>query len=143
MAQMRVLLIAADFYGDLAAAMIEGASAWLDEQGVAHETVRVPGALEIPGAIVQAELGEAGFDGYVALGCVIRGETTHYDYVCGESARGLMELSLAGVAVGNGILTTENRDQAWVRAKDKNKGKDAAQACLSIINLRKRFEGEA
>mgnify|MGYP001295672626 CR=1 FL=1 len=96
-------------------------------QGNGHD-VEVPGALEIPGAITQAELTDAGYDGYIALGCVIRGETTHYDYVCGESARGLMDLSREGVPVGNGILTVENRAQAMVRAVDKNKGADAAEA---------------
>ena len=107
--------------------------------GATAELVEVPGALEIPGAIVQAEIAEADFDGYVALGCVIRGETTHYDYVCTESARGLMELNLNGVIAGNGILTVENRTQALKRAVDKNKGADAANAALALIALRDRF----
>lgn len=143
MSAPNILIIAGAFYRDIAEPMIAGATAALTEAGATVTTVEVPGALEIPGAIVQAELGETVFDGYVALGCVIRGETSHYDYVCGESARGLMSLSLEGLAVGNGILTVENRDQAMVRAVDKNKGKDAADACLSIIALRKKFGSAA
>ena len=83
------------------------------------------------------------YDGYVALGCVIRGETTHYDYVCTESARGLMDLNLGGVICGNGILTVENRDQAIKRAVDKKKGADAANAALALIALRDKFGAEA
>tara|TARA_R110000868_G_scaffold57930_3_gene178689 strand:+ start:12099 stop:12530 length:432 start_codon:yes stop_codon:yes gene_type:complete len=139
MSQRRVLIIAATFYRDIADALIAGASEALTAAGASFEIVEVPGALEIPGAITQAVLGEAGFDGYVALGCVIRGETTHYDYVCSESARGLMDLSLRGIPLGNGILTVENRDQALKRAIDKNKGADVAGACLALIALRDRF----
>ncbi|SDL95749.1 6,7-dimethyl-8-ribityllumazine synthase [Maricaulis salignorans] len=139
MSQPRILIIAASFYRDIADALVTGASQSLTKAGASFEIVEVPGALEIPGAITQAVLGEAGFDGYVALGCVIRGETTHYDYVCSESARGLMDLSLRGVAVGNGILTVENRDQALKRAIDKDKGADVAGACLALIALRDRF----
>ncbi|WP_417483845.1 6,7-dimethyl-8-ribityllumazine synthase [Maricaulis salignorans] len=139
MSQPRILIIAASFYRDIADALVTGASQALTKAGASFEIVEVPGALEIPGAITQAVLGEAGFDGYVALGCVIRGETTHYDYVCSESARGLMDLSLRGVAVGNGILTVENRDQALKRAIDKDKGADVAGACLALIALRDRF----
>ena len=139
MSQPRILIIAANFYRDIADALVTGASQALTKAGASFEIVEVPGALEIPGAITQAVLGEAGFDGYVALGCVIRGETTHYDYVCSESARGLMDLSLRGVAVGNGILTVENRDQALKRAIDKDKGADVAGACLALIALRDRF----
>lgn len=143
MSGYRILIIAGAFYRDIADPMIKGASEALGEAGCSFEVVEVPGALEIPGAITQAELTDAGYDGYIALGCVIRGETTHYDYVCGESARGLMDLSLEGVPVGNGILTVENRAQAMVRAVEKNKGADAAEACLSILQLRDRFRGEA
>ncbi|WP_417476285.1 6,7-dimethyl-8-ribityllumazine synthase [Maricaulis sp.] len=139
MSQPRILIIAASFYRDIADALVTGASQALTKAGASFEIVEVPGALEIPGAITQAVLGEAGFDGYVALGCVIRGETTHYDYVCSESARGLMDISLRGVAVGNGILTVENRDQALKRAIDKDKGADVAGACLALIALRDRF----
>jgi len=139
----RILIIAGSFYKDIAAPMIEGASKALTSAKAEFDVVEVPGALEIPGAIVQAELAQAGYDGYVALGCVIRGETTHYDYVCGESARGLMDLSLGGVPVGNGVLTVENRDQAMVRAVDKDKGADAANACLALIGLKQKFESES
>ncbi|MEO1038047.1 MAG: 6,7-dimethyl-8-ribityllumazine synthase [Pseudomonadota bacterium] len=137
----RVLLIAAPFYEDITDQLLTGARAALDEAGAVHETLIVPGAFEIPGAIAMAEAGDAGFDAYVALGCVIRGETSHYDYVCGESARGLMELSLKGVALGYGILTTENILQARERAHidKKNKGKDVAEAALAMIAARQRF----
>lgn len=143
MAQSRILIIAGAFYRDIADPMVAGATAAIEAAGATCEVVEVPGALEIPGAVVQAELADAGFDGYVALGCVIRGETTHYDYVCGESARGLMELTLSGIPVGNGILTVENRDQAMARAVDKNKGADAAEACLALIALRDKFGSAA
>ncbi|WP_417481695.1 6,7-dimethyl-8-ribityllumazine synthase [Maricaulis sp.] len=139
MSQRRVLIVAATFYRDIADALIAGAIEALTAAGASFDLVEVPGALEIPGAITQAVLGEAGYDGYVALGCVIRGETTHYDYVCSESARGLMDLSLRGIPLGNGILTVENRDQALRRAIEKNKGADVAGACLALIALRDRF----
>lgn len=139
MTKRSILIVAATFYRDIADALITGASEALTAAGAGFEIVEVPGALEIPGAITQAVLGEAEFDGYVALGCVIRGETTHYDYVCSESARGLMDLSLRGVPVGNGILTVENRAQALKRAIEKNKGADVAGACLALIALRDRF----
>jgi 6,7-dimethyl-8-ribityllumazine synthase len=138
-----VLIVAGDFYRDIAQPMIDGASKALENANIPFEVITVPGALEIPGAIAQAELAGADYAGYVALGCVIRGETTHYDYVCGESARGLMELSLGGVPVGNGILTVESREQAMVRAVDKNKGADAAQACMALMALRTKFEKQA
>ena len=139
MSAPKLLIIAGTFYRDIADALIQGAQEAVAAAGAAADLVEVPGALEIPGAIVQAEIADAGYDGYVALGCVIRGETTHYDYVCGESARGLMELNLNGVIAGNGILTVENRDQAMVRAVDKKKGADATNAALSLIALRDKF----
>lgn len=139
MSAPKLLIVAGTFYRDIADALIKGAKEAAAAAGASAELVEVPGALEIPGAIVQAEMAEADFDGYVALGCVIRGETTHYDYVCTESARGLMELNLGGVIAGNGILTVENRAQALKRAVDKNKGADAANAALSLIALRDRF----
>ena len=139
MSKPHLLIVEARFYDDMADALLEGAKFALDEAGATYDVITVPGALEIPGAIVQAEIAEADFDGYVALGCVIRGETTHYDYVCTESARGLMELNLNGVIAGNGILTVENRAQALKRAVDKNKGADAANAALALIALRDRF----
>lgn len=140
-AKPRILIIAAPFYEDISDELVKGAAAALDAAGAEHELLEVPGAFEIPGAIALAEAGDAPFDGYVALGCVIRGETSHYDYVCGESARGLMELSLKGVALGYGILTVENIRQARVRAHvdEKNKGRDAAEAALAMIAARERF----
>jgi 6,7-dimethyl-8-ribityllumazine synthase len=141
---IRVLIVDADFYRDLAAEMVRGAMAELDLRGISYDRVSVPGALEIPTAISIASKRVDGpaYDGYVALGCVIRGETSHYDVVCGESARGLTELALTrDLAIGNGILTVDNSDQAWVRAgvRGKNKGRDAVVACLSLVDLKVRY----
>jgi 6,7-dimethyl-8-ribityllumazine synthase len=133
----RVLIVVAPYYKEISDALLAGAKAALGDADV--EIAEVPGALEIPGAIASAVKSRTRFDGYVALGCVIRGETTHYDYVAGESARALMDLTLEGVALGNGILTVENREQAMKRAGDKDKGGDAARACLAMIALRERF----
>lgn len=136
------LIVEARFYADLADAQAEGAMAALDAAGASYERVTVPGALEIPAAIAFAHTGKTHFDGYVALGCVIRGETSHYDTVCNESARGIMDLTLAeNLAIGNGILTVENEEQAWARA-DKNrkdKGGGAANAALAMAALRKEL----
>ncbi len=138
-----VLIIEARFYDDIANELARGAVAELEGAGIAYERVAVPGALEIAPALAIAiannALGAKGrHGGCVALGCVIRGETSHYDIVASESARGLLDLSLAhGIAVGNGILTVDTRDQAWVRARvdGKNKGRDAAAACVSLMVL--------
>ncbi len=138
-----VLLIEARFYEDIANELARGALAELKSQGVAFERVSVPGALEIPVAlsiaIASNTIGPDGrHGGCVALGCVIRGETSHYDIVANESARALLDLGIAhGVPVGNGILTVDTRDQAWARAAvdEKNKGRDAVQACLALMNL--------
>lgn len=140
-AETRVLLIAAPFYEDITEQLVAGAKGACEAAGVTAEVVEVPGALEIPGAIALAEAGKSPYDAYVALGCVIRGETSHYDYVCGESARGLMDLSLSGVPVGNGILTVENIRQARARAHvdEKNKGGDAANAALAMLTLKRKF----
>lgn len=141
----RVLIVEARFYEDIADALVEGATAALEQAGAEVERVSVPGAFEIPGAIGFA-LSSGRYDGFVALGCVIRGETTHYDYVCGESARGLNDLALQrGACIGYGILTVENRDQAWARAAvDRgNKGAAAAEACLAMIDLKRRFSEQA
>ena len=140
-----ILIAEARFYDDIADELAAGAKAALDQAGATYETVEVPGAFEIPAALRMA-IESARFDGYVALGCVIRGETTHYAYVCGESARGLMARSTKhGIALGYGILTTENRDQAWARASraEKDKGAVAARACLDMIALRRAFVLEA
>lgn len=140
-AETRVLLIAAPFYEDITEQLVVGAQGVCEAAGVTAEVVEVPGALEIPAVIALSEQGKAPYDAYVALGCVIRGETSHFDYVCGESARGLMDLTLKGVPVGNGILTVENIKQARVRAHvdEKNKGGDAANAALALLNLKKKF----
>lgn len=138
-----VLIIEARFYEDIADELARGASAELESQGVAYERVKVPGALEIPVAlsiaIANNAVGPTGrHGGCVALGCVIRGETSHYDIVANESARALLDLGIVhGVPVGNGILTVDTRDQAWARAgiDKKNKGSDAVQACLALMNL--------
>jgi 6,7-dimethyl-8-ribityllumazine synthase len=136
-----VLVVVARFYDDIAEALLAGATAALDAAGATWETVDVPGAFELPAAIGLAH-GTGRFDGYVALGCVIRGETTHYDTVCAESARGLNRLAVdRGAALGYGVLTTETREQAWARAAVErgNKGADAVRACLSMIALKRRL----
>lgn len=136
------LLVEARFYAALTDSQVAGAIAALQDAGCSFERVSVPGALEIPAAIAMAHSGSRHFDGYVALGCVIRGETTHYDTVCAESARGLMDLALAqNMAIGNGILTVENKDQAWARADiaRKDKGGDAARAAIAMAAMRREF----
>jgi len=137
------LIVEARFYNELADALLEGAKAAFEAAGATFEVVTVPGALEIPAAIAMAsELKGDDYDGYVALGCVIRGETTHYEIVSGESARALMELSVAdGIALGNGILTVENEAQAWARARvsEQDKGGGAAIAAMTMAALRNRL----
>ena len=136
----KFLIVEARFYEGIADALLNGAVHALEEAGAAHEVVTVPGALEIPAAIgFAAEAG--GYDGYVALGCVIRGETYHFEVVASESARGLMALSLDGLAIGNGILTVENEAQARARARrtEKDKGGEAAKAALAMAALKARF----
>lgn len=135
-----LLIVEARFYDGLLDELGAGAREAIEAAGATHETVVVPGALEVPGAIAIAEESER-FDGYVALGVVIRGETTHYDLVSGESARGIMDLTLDGLAVGNGILTVETEEQAWARAKrsEMNKGAGAAQAALALIRLKRKY----
>ena len=138
------LIVEARFYNEITDAQVAGAIAALEASGASFERVSVPGALEIPGVIAMASNGSKHFDGYVALGCVIRGETSHYETVCNESARGLMDLSLAGeLAIGNGIITVENENQAWARADmgRKDKGGDAARAALAMAALKQGFSG--
>ena len=141
------MVVEARFYVDIADELYRGAMAVLEAGGATHERVTVPGAFEIPAAIAMAhDADPSRFDGYVALGCVIRGETTHYDYVCGESARGLQDLATnRGLALGYGILTVEDEAQAWARAAvdKKDKGADAAQACLQMIALKRRLVRES
>jgi 6,7-dimethyl-8-ribityllumazine synthase len=136
----RLLIVEARFYEHLNDLLLEGARAAIETAGHAHETVTVPGALEVPAAIaLAAETGR--YDGFVALGVVIRGETYHFEIVAGESARGIMALALDGLAIGNGILTVENEAQALARARpdEKDKGGEAAQAALAMMALRERF----
>tara|TARA_R110002020_G_scaffold7839_7_gene32384 strand:+ start:868 stop:1302 length:435 start_codon:yes stop_codon:yes gene_type:complete len=136
---MNILVIEARYYEGVSDALLEGALAVLQKAGATITKLTVPGALEIPHAIAYAEAGPQNFDGYVALGCVIRGETTHYDYVCQESARALMDLAVdKALVIGNGIVTVENEDQAWARAKSskKDKGGFAANAVLKMIRIR-------
>ena len=136
----KFLIVEARFYDHLNDLLIEGAKAALDEDGHRYEVVTVPGALEIPGAVAMAaETGR--YDGFVAIGVVIRGETYHFEVVSNESARGLMALSMDGIAIGNGILTVENEEQALVRARpdQKDKGGEAAKAAIAMLALRDRF----
>ena len=136
-----VLIVEARFYDELTDELCSGAREALDRAGATHETISVPGSLEVPAAIAIAE--DSGrFDGYVALGVVIRGETSHYEIVAGQSARGLMELSLDGLAIGNGILTVDTEAQAWARAgrKGHNKGAGAAEAALALIRLKQHMK---
>ena len=135
-----ILIVEARFYDHLNDLLLEGARAAIEEAGHRHETITVPGALEIPGAIAQASESDD-FDAFVALGVVIRGETYHFEIVAGESARGLMALSMDGVAIGNGILTVENEAQALARARrtEKDKGGEAAKAALAMLALKDRF----
>lgn len=137
----RILLVVAPYYRDIADALQRGAEAIAEEAGATLDRVFVPGAFEVPAAIMHAARSGA-YDGFVALGCVVRGETSHYDYVCGESARGLMDLSVReGLCIGYGILTVENLAQAEERAKPErgDKGGEATRACLAMIALKRRF----
>ncbi|WP_298190796.1 6,7-dimethyl-8-ribityllumazine synthase [Novosphingobium sp.] len=136
----KFLIVEARFYDHLNDMLVAGARAALEAEGHKVEVITVPGALEVPGAIVLAD--QSGqYDGYVAIGVVIRGETYHFEIVAGESARGVMALTMDGLAVGNGILTVENEAQALVRADpaQKDKGGEAAKAALALLALRTRF----
>lgn len=136
----RILIVEARFYAHLNDMLIAGARAALEAAGHEVEVITLPGALEIPGAIaVAAESGQ--YDGFVAIGVVIRGETYHFEIVAGESARALMALTMDGIAIGNGVLTVENEHQALVRADpaQKDKGGEAAKAALALLALQSRF----
>ena len=136
----RFLIVEARFYAHLNDLLLQGTRAALEEAGHSHETITVPGALEIPAAVAMAaETGR--YDGFVGLGVVIRGETYHFEVVSNESARALMALTLDGLPIGNGILTVENEAQALTRAKpdEKNKGGEAAKAALAMLALKERF----
>ena len=136
----RFLIVEARFYDHLNDMLVAGAKAALVQAGHEVEVVTVPGALEIPGAIALADQADR-YDGYVAIGVVIRGETYHFEIVAGESARGIMALTMDGLAIGNGILTVENEAQAIVRADpaQKDKGGEAAKAALALLKLRERW----
>lgn len=136
----KFLIVEARFYDHLNDLLIEGAAAALKAAGHSHEVITVPGALEIPGAIAMAA--ESGrYDGFVAIGVVIRGETYHFEIVSNESARGLMALTMDGIAIGNGILTVENEAQALTRARpqEKDKGGEAAKAAIRMLELGETF----
>jgi len=146
---IRILIVEARFYDDLADALLDGATQALSAFGAEYDVVTVPGALEIPAAIAFAEEGghrPAGkrYDGYVALGCVIRGETYHFEIVSDESARGIMDLTIGKrLCIGNGVLTTEDADQAWARARasEGDKGGGAARAALAMVALKQQLMG--
>jgi 6,7-dimethyl-8-ribityllumazine synthase len=140
-ASPRILLVVAPYYKHITDQMIEGARRYLDKEGATHEIVEVAGAFELPFAIATAH--EAGgYDGYIALGCVIRGETSHYDLICNEVARACQNLATdGGLVIGFGLLTVENEAQAVVRADptQKDKGGEAAKACIMNLKLARRF----
>lgn len=146
--QPHIMIALSRYYEDVAEQLLAGTLAVLEEAGASYELYEVPGAFEIPAAMATAMRspefsgGRRRFDGYIALGCVIRGETTHYDYVCGECARGLQDLAVRHcLALGFGVLTTENMDQAMARADVNrgNKGADAANACLRMVEFKRQF----
>ena len=137
---VKVLIVVSPYYQAIADGLLTGAKAELDAAGATYEVVEMPGALEIPTAIGISDR-RSNFDGYVALGCVIRGETTHYETVCNDSSRALQMLGLSGLCFGNGILTVENMSQAEVRAEPngQNKGGGAAAATLHLIALARKW----
>jgi len=138
----KILIVESRFYPEITDMLVRGAVLRLEQAGMEYERIEVPGAFEIPAAIRMA-IESGRYKGYIALGCVIRGETSHYDYVCGESARGLNDLALEFMApIGYGILTVENEEQAIVRAdvSQGNKGKDAVEACLRLLEIQQHFQ---
>jgi 6,7-dimethyl-8-ribityllumazine synthase len=139
-----LLLVEAPYYAHIAAELRRGAERAIATAGASHESISVPGAFEIPAAIAAVARANERFDGFIALGCVIRGETTHYDHICAESARGLQDLAVReGLAIGYGILTVENEAQALVRASQdgRDKGGEAVRACLALVELKRRLSG--
>ena len=138
----RMLIVEARFYDDISDALLRGARGVLDQAGAEYTSITVPGALEIPAAIAMA-LAASDYDGVVALGCVVRGDTYHFEVVSNESARGLTALSLRGIALGNGILTVNTEAQARARSgKLTNKGADAARAALVMATLKRNLKGK-
>ncbi len=139
-----ICIVIARFYEDIADELVRGAAEVCDTEDLSYEVIEVPGAFEIP-ATMRMAIDSGKYDGYVALGCVIRGETTHYDYVCGESARGLNQLAMEFMApLGYGILTVEDPAQAWARAAvaQGNKGRDAAIACLRMLTIKRQMKNK-
>jgi len=146
--KIRILIVEGRFYSELSDELLKGAKSALDAYGAEYDVVTVPGALEIPAVIAIADEGGQGagvrYDGYVALGVVIRGETYHFEIVSNESARGLMDLAVGRkLAIGNGVLTVEDDEQAWARARvsEGDKGGGAAHACLEVIAIRRGLFG--
>jgi len=138
-----IVIIEARFYGDIADAMAEGAVAAIERADATYERLGVPGSFELPAALRMAVV-SGRYHGYIALGCVIRGETSHYDIVCNEASRGLNEIAIReGIAMGFGLLTCDNREQAWDRAdtKRQDKGGEAARACLDMLALKRKLVG--
>ncbi|MEK9754002.1 MAG: 6,7-dimethyl-8-ribityllumazine synthase [Rhodospirillaceae bacterium] len=147
-AKPTILIVEARFYTEIADSLAEGAIRALDAAGFENERLAVPGVFEVPAAIrmalrsMEIHSSSRSYAGFIALGCVIRGETSHYDYVCSESSRAIMDLTTThNVAIGFGILTCENGEQAWARAdvNHKNKGGEAAEACLWMIEVQRHF----
>jgi 6,7-dimethyl-8-ribityllumazine synthase len=139
---VRVLIVTSRYYARIAEELEAGVTDALDAVGIGYDFLEVPGAFEIPAAIALAtSSGE--YDGYAALGCVLRGETSHYDLICAEVARAMMDLSLSGIAVGFGVLTCETQEQAWERASrsGKNKGREVVDAVVRMIELSQHFSG--
>lgn len=128
---MKILIIEGRFYQDVADELLQGARGALESRDIAYDVITLPGALEIPPAIAMQK---DKYDGFVALGCVVRGETYHFEIVANESARGIMDLGMQGIAIGNGILTVENKKQALERAADKGAG--AVDACLKLLEIK-------
>ena len=136
-----ILIVTSRFYPEISSSLEEESINIIKKKGYTYKLVDVPGAFEVPAAISYASK-TSKYIGYIALGCVIRGETSHYEYVCSESARALMELSLNGLSIGYGILTCESKEQALIRASSSglNKGKAATLACLRMIDLKKELD---
>ena len=140
---VKILIVVSPYYKDIADNLVAGAKAEIEAAGGTWELVEMPGALEVPTAIGLADR-RSNFDGYVALGCVVRGETTHYETVCNDSSRALQLLGLQGLCIGNGILTVENREQAVFRAdaQGQNKGGGAAAAALHLVSLARKWAAQ-
>jgi 6,7-dimethyl-8-ribityllumazine synthase len=140
----QILVVEARYYAHISNELLRGAQAALEAAGADYDKLEVPGCFEIPAAIALAAASNK-YDGFVALGCVIRGETSHYDLICAECARGIQDLALKGLAVGFGVLTVENERQAMARARKdkKDKGGEAARACLAMVALKQRFSDKS